>query len=124
MNDQPTLNVTGRFIVEPHCFFRTTTFVAVTLDSLDIQRAPISTRTTTTTESQRKHSMKVLDVYHSVDGQLARAVEEGVKSVSGVEAVFRRAPEFPHTEKELEADEGHASKIWQAQKNTPACTLI
>jgi NAD(P)H dehydrogenase (quinone) len=55
--------------------------------------------------------------------QLARAVEEGVKSVSGVEAVFRRAPEFPHTEKELETDEGHASKIWQAQKNTPACTL-
>jgi NAD(P)H dehydrogenase (quinone) len=46
-----------------------------------------------------------------------------VKSVFGVEAVFRRAPEFPHTEKELEAGDGHASKIWQAQKNTPPCTL-
>ena len=70
--------------------------------------------------------MKILVVYHSVYGhvlQLARAVEEGVKSVSGVEAVFRRAPEFPHTEKELEADDGYASKLWQAQKNTPACTL-
>ena len=29
----------------------------------------------------------------------------------------------PHTEKELEAGDGHASKIWQAQKNTPPCTL-
>jgi NAD(P)H dehydrogenase (quinone) len=76
--------------------------------------------------SQQKHAMKVLVVYHTVYGhvlQLARAVEEGVKSVSGIEAVFRRAPEFPHTEKELEGDDGHASKIWQAQKNTPACTL-
>jgi NAD(P)H dehydrogenase (quinone) len=40
-----------------------------------------------------------------------------------VEAAFRRAPEFPHTEKEPEAGDGHASKIWQAQKNTPPCTL-
>jgi hypothetical protein len=41
--------------------------------------------------------MKVLVVYHSIYGhvlQLAKAVEEGVKSVFGVEAVFRRAPEF------------------------------
>jgi NAD(P)H dehydrogenase (quinone) len=48
--------------------------------------------------------MKVLVVYHTIYGhimQLARAVEEGVKSVAGVEVVFRRAPEFPHTEKEL-----------------------
>jgi NAD(P)H dehydrogenase (quinone) len=70
--------------------------------------------------------MKVLVVYHSIYGhvsQLAKAVEEGLKSVFGVEAVFRRAPEFPHTEKELEAGDGHASKIWQAQKNTPPCTL-
>jgi hypothetical protein len=51
----------------------------------------------------------------AISCSLARAVEEGVKSVSGVEAVFRRAPEFPRPEKELEADERHASKIWQAQ---------
>lgn len=70
--------------------------------------------------------MKVLIVYYTVYGhilQLARAVEEGVKSVAGVEAVFRRAPEFPHTEKELEAGEGYATKIWKEQKDIPVCTL-
>ena len=70
--------------------------------------------------------MKVLVVYHTIYGhtlQLARAVTEGVKSVAGVEAVFRRAPEFPHTEKELEAGEGYATQIWKDQKSIPACTL-
>src|SRR5437762_13233156 len=70
--------------------------------------------------------MKVLIVYHTTYGhtlQLARAVEEGVKSVAGVEAVFRRAPEFPHVEKELEAGDGYGSKIWHEQKSTRACTL-
>jgi len=70
--------------------------------------------------------MKILIVYHSLYGhtlQLARAVEEGVKSVSGVEAVFRRAPEFPHTEQELEAGEGYATKVWGEQKRVPVCTV-
>ena len=70
--------------------------------------------------------MKILIVYHSLYGhtlQLARAVEEGVKSVSEVEAVFRRAPEFPHTEKELEAGEGYATKVWGEQKPVPVCTV-
>jgi len=70
--------------------------------------------------------MKILIVYHSLYGhtlQLARAVEEGVKSVSGVEAVFRRAPEFPHTEKELEAGEGYATKVWGEQKSVSICTV-
>ena len=70
--------------------------------------------------------MKVLVVYHTIYGhtsQLARAVTEGVKSVAGVEAVFRRAPEFPHTEKELEAGEGYATQIWKEQKSILACTL-
>jgi NAD(P)H dehydrogenase (quinone) len=70
--------------------------------------------------------MKVLVVYHTVYGhtlQLARAVEEGVKSVSGVEAVFRRAPEFPHVEKELERGEDYATKIWKEQKDIQVCTL-
>src|SRR5580765_6336518 len=70
--------------------------------------------------------MKILIVYHSLYGhtlQLARAVEEGVKSVSGVEAVFRRAPEFPHVEKQLEAAGGYALKVWNEQKAIPACTL-
>lgn len=70
--------------------------------------------------------MKVLIVYHTIYGhmlQLARAVEEGVKSVAGVEAVFRRAPEFPHTEKELEAGDGYATKIWNDQKVIQPCTV-
>lgn len=70
--------------------------------------------------------MKVLIVYYTTYGhtlQLARAVEEGVKSVVGVEAVFRRASEFPHNEKELETGEGYASKIWKDQKDVPVCTL-
>ena len=70
--------------------------------------------------------MKVLIVYHSINGhalQLARAVAEGVASVAGIEAVLRRAPEFPHTEKELEARDNHASQIWREQKNIPVCTV-
>lgn len=70
--------------------------------------------------------MKVLIVYYSLYGhtlQLARAVEEGVKSVPGIEAVFRRAPEFPDTEKELETGQGHAARVWREQKSVPVCTL-
>ena len=71
--------------------------------------------------------MKVLVVYHTTYGhtlQLARAVEAGVKSVAGVEAVFRRAPEFPHVEKELEAGDGYAAKIWKEQKtSSPAPSM-
>ena len=70
--------------------------------------------------------MKVLVIYHSLYGhtlQLARAVEEGVKSVAGVEAVFRRVPEFPHNEKELESGDGYAAKMWQEQKSIPVCTV-
>lgn len=70
--------------------------------------------------------MKVLVVYHTTYGhtlQLARAAAEGVASVEGVEAVLRRAPEFPHVEKELEAGDGYASQIWREQKDIPACTI-
>ena len=70
--------------------------------------------------------MKILIVYHSLYGhtlQLARAIEEGVKSVSGVEAVFRRAPEFPQTEQELEAGDGYSTKVWHEQKSVPVCTV-
>jgi NAD(P)H dehydrogenase (quinone) len=70
--------------------------------------------------------MNVLIVYHTAYGhtlQLARAVEDGVKSVAGIQAVLRRAPEFPHVQKELESGEGYASKIWKEQQNIPVCTL-
>jgi multimeric flavodoxin WrbA len=71
--------------------------------------------------------MKVLVLYHTVYGhtlQLARAVEEGVKSVAGIEAIFRRAPEFPHVEKELEAKDGYETKIWREQKGGQETTCI
>jgi NAD(P)H dehydrogenase (quinone) len=70
--------------------------------------------------------MKVLIVYHTTYGhtlQLARAVADGVASISGIEAVLRRAPEFPQTEKELEAGDGYATTIWREQKNIPVCTV-
>src|SRR5258708_15316362 len=70
--------------------------------------------------------MKVLVLYHTVYGhilQLARAVEEGVKSVAGVEAICRGAPEFPHVEKDLEANEGYETKIWRQQKDIQVCAL-
>jgi NAD(P)H dehydrogenase (quinone) len=70
--------------------------------------------------------MKVLIVYHTTYGhtlQLARAIAEGVASVDGVEAVLRRAPEFPQTEKDLEAGDTFASQIWRDQKEIPVCTV-
>ena len=70
--------------------------------------------------------MKVLVVYHSTNGhalQLARAVAEGVASVPHVEPVLRRAPEFPHIEKDLETGDSHASQVWREQKQIPVCTV-
>jgi NAD(P)H dehydrogenase (quinone) len=70
--------------------------------------------------------MQVLIVYHSVYGhllQMARAVEEGVASVQGVEAVLRRADEFSENSSKWEQDEGHASKVWAEQKDIPVCSL-
>src|SRR5258708_39660658 len=70
--------------------------------------------------------MKVLVLYHTIYGhtlQPARAGEEGSKSVAGVEAIFRRAPEFPHVEKELEPKDGYETKIWREQKDIQGCAL-
>jgi NAD(P)H dehydrogenase (quinone) len=70
--------------------------------------------------------MKILIVYHSVYGhvlQMARAVEEGVASVEGVEAVLRRPDEFPENIEQWEQGEGHAAKVWAEQKQIPVCTL-
>ncbi len=69
--------------------------------------------------------MKILVVYYSRYGhtlKMARAVEEGARSVSGAELLFRRAPEFPDVQKEIEESE-HASKIWAQQKDVPVCSL-
>jgi transcriptional regulator with GAF, ATPase, and Fis domain len=77
-------------------------------------------------QSKKNTPMKVLVLYHIIYGhtlQLARAVEEGVKSVAGVEALFRRAPKFPHIEKQLEASDSYESNIWREQKDIQGCSL-
>lgn len=69
--------------------------------------------------------MKILIVYYTMYGhvlRLARAVEEGAKSVSGVEVVFRRVEEFPDTQKQIEESE-HGAKVWAQQKDVPVCTV-
>jgi NAD(P)H dehydrogenase (quinone) len=69
--------------------------------------------------------MKVLIVYYSLYGhvyQLARAVEKGVASVPGVQAVFRRVEEFESVQKATAASE-HANPLREAQKNIPVCSL-
>ena len=70
--------------------------------------------------------MKILIVYHSVYGhmlKMARAVEEGVASVPGIEPIFRRVDEFTENIREWESGDGHASKVWAEQKSIPVCSL-
>ncbi len=69
--------------------------------------------------------MKVLIVYHSLYGhilRMARAVEEGVDSVQGIESVLRRVEEFEDTERMLQEDQ-YGRPVWQKQKDIPVCTL-
>jgi NAD(P)H dehydrogenase (quinone) len=69
--------------------------------------------------------MKVLVVYYSKYGHvlaLARAVAEGVGSVSGVEPVLRRVREFPEVEQAIRGDQ-YALPVWEEQQAIPVCTL-
>lgn len=69
--------------------------------------------------------MKVLIVYYSMYGhvfQLAKAEEEGAKSVPGVEVMLRRVPEFAEVEKATAGNEG-AQKVREMQKDVPVVTL-
>jgi NAD(P)H dehydrogenase (quinone) len=69
--------------------------------------------------------MKILVVYYSVYGhvlQLARAVEEGAKSIAGAEVVLRRVQEFEAVEKEIEQSE-HGRSFQEQQKDIPVCTV-
>jgi NAD(P)H dehydrogenase (quinone) len=69
--------------------------------------------------------MKVLIVYYSLYGHtyaLARAVERGVASVSGAEAVLRRVEEFAAV-LESTRDSSHAQAMREEQKKIPVCTL-
>jgi len=67
--------------------------------------------------------MKVLIVYYSMYGhinKMAQAVAEGVKSVSGAEAVLRRVPETLPTEV---LENMGALNAQQAMSGIPVCTV-
>jgi NAD(P)H dehydrogenase (quinone) len=69
--------------------------------------------------------MKVLVVYYSLYGhtyRLARAVEKGVSSVAGVQAVLRRVEEFESVLKAT-ANSKHAGLQREEEKNVPVCSL-
>jgi NAD(P)H dehydrogenase (quinone) len=69
--------------------------------------------------------MKVAIVYYSLYGhvlQLARAVEEGAKSVPGTEVLFRRVKEFAEVEQATAGSE-HATKVREQQKDVAVATL-
>ena len=69
--------------------------------------------------------MKVAIIYYSMYGhvlQLARAVEEGAKSVAGTEVLFRRVKEFPEVEQSSAGSE-HAKSTRDVQKDVAYATL-
>src|SRR3974390_1996001 len=69
--------------------------------------------------------MKILVVYYSMYGhvlQLARAVEQGAKSVAGAEVVLRRVAEFEEVIKKTAGNE-FMVKVRQQQADIPVCTV-
>ena len=69
--------------------------------------------------------MKILIAYYSLYGhtyQLARAIEKGVASVAGVQAVLRRVQEFDSVEKTT-ADSSHANDLRKQTSSIPVCSL-
>src|SRR5215467_3427904 len=69
--------------------------------------------------------MKVLVVYYSMYGhvfQLARAVEQGAKSVAGVDVILRRVAEFDEVIRKT-ADNEFLVKVRDEQANIPVCTI-
>jgi NAD(P)H dehydrogenase (quinone) len=69
--------------------------------------------------------MKVLVVYYSMYGhvlQLARAVEQGAKSVAGVDVILRRVAEFDDVIRKT-ADNEFLGKVRDQQANIPVCTV-
>ena len=70
--------------------------------------------------------MKILVVYYTVYGHvltIAKAVEEGAKSVAGSDVILRRAREFPHTVQNLNKEGGYAKQVYDSQASIPECTL-
>ena len=70
--------------------------------------------------------MKILVVYYTVYGHvltMAKAVEEGAKSVAGSDVVLRRSREFPDTVQNLNKEGGYAKQVYDSQASIPECTL-
>ena len=70
--------------------------------------------------------MKILVVYYTVYGHvltMAKAVEEGAKSVAGSDVILRRAREFPDTVQNLNKEGGYAKQVYDSQASIPECTL-
>lgn len=69
--------------------------------------------------------MKILIVYYSLYGhilQLARAVEEGARSVPGAEVKLRRVEEFEAVKQYIK-EHSHALQVAEMQKDIPFATL-
>lgn len=69
--------------------------------------------------------MKILVVYYSLYGhtfKLARAAEDGAKSVARAEVLLRRVEEFDVVVKKT-ANDPHISKLREEQDKIPVCTL-
>lgn len=69
--------------------------------------------------------MKIFVVYYSMYGhvfQLARAVEQGAKSVAGAEVMLRRVAEFEEVIKKT-ANNEFIVKVREQQANIPVCTI-
>ena len=70
--------------------------------------------------------MRILVVYYTVYGHvltMAKAVEEGAKSVAGSDVMLRRAREFPDTVQNLNKEGGYAKQVYDSQASIPECTL-
>jgi len=69
--------------------------------------------------------MKILVAYYSLYGhmlEMAHAVAEGAREVSGTDVRLRRIQEFDAVEKVIDGDE-YLSQVRDKQKNIPVCTL-
>jgi NAD(P)H dehydrogenase (quinone) len=70
-------------------------------------------------------NMKILIVYYSLYGhtfRMARAVEDGARSVSGIDVQLRRVEEFEIVLQKT-ANDPHISKVREEQKSIPVCTV-
>ena len=69
--------------------------------------------------------MKILTVFYTMYGhtfEMANAVNKGVASVDGVEAILRRVEEFDQVKKIIENDD-FTSQVHAKQSDIPICSL-